>query len=184
MKNLNLLLILLILAACGADPDDYTPEKPDGCKSDDLECQEALDANSDELSEEEGSEEEGSEQAAQSDDDKEPAQEEGDTTVSVDVEVDIDINTEAQAEEAEEAAEEVECAANKICRGSTKADVLELLGDPDTLDKSGKTEGWEWQEFSMDDHLCGGYTCQITFVDGVVSDQERVHTRWLDLENF
>lgn len=183
MKNLNLLLFLLILAACGSDPDDFKPEKPDGCKSDDLECQEALKDQNEEVEGEDSNSvrteilDEDEEQTKDS-----PSEPELHTTVSVDVEVEIDINTEAQAEEEE--VEEIECAANKLCRGSTKAEVLDLLGDPTNLSKSGKIEIWTWHEFSMDNHLCGGSTCEITFTDGAVSDQARVHTRWLDLENF
>lgn len=168
MKNL---ILILFLFGCGVDPDDYKPEESDGCKSTDTECQAKLET--------ETSTEEETEEAT-----KEQNKEDSETiTVESEVTVKTKIVIGPNGEEiSEEDADN--CMAGRICRGTTKAEVLDLLGDPDTLDKEDPFETWEWQEFGGEKFICGGFTCEIKFRDGLVVDQDRINTQWLDLENF
>ncbi len=151
------IFIFLILLGCGADPDDFQIQKSDGCRSDDLECQKAK------LEEEKAKDEAENE-------------EENEGSKVTDLGSDENKITEENANN---------CMAGKICRGMTKAEVLDLLGDPKTLEKLDPFEKWEWRENYSERFICGSYyNCTITFRDGLVIGQKDINTQWLDLENF
>lgn len=169
-----IILSLFVLIGCGADPDDFQVQESDGCRSDDLECQDALKEETETSSETDKTTDEALEESYE-------------TTPSIQVESEVTVKTKIViGPNGEEISEDDanDCMAGKICRGSTKAEVLDLLGDPDTLDKDDPFEIWEWQDFSGDSIVCSGFSCEIKFRDGLVVDQERIDTTWLDLENF
>lgn len=166
------LLIFIMIYGCGIDPDDFAPEKSDGCKSGDESCQQAK--VSAEVTDEE------------IDSSTENPAAETDETITVESEVSVKTKVtigpngeEVTADHAEE-----NCAAGRICRGTTKDEVIDLLGEPAGLDKTEPFEVWEWKEFGGEHWICGGFYCEITFRDDLVVDQVQINPRWLDLENF
>ena len=169
MSNLLAILVTLAMVGCGYDPDDAKPMASDGCRSDDVQCQE------DKVAKEASTEEEETEEA------KEKNQE------SIVVESEVTVKTKVvignNGEEISHASAD-DCMAGKICRGALRWEVLQLLGDPDTFERTGSLDIWEWKDFSGDSVVCSGFTCTISFKDDLVVDQERIDAEWLDLENF
>ena len=163
------LILLMFIFGCGVDPDDYQAEESDGCKSDDVACQEAV--------KEAGVEEEGKEE------EKETGEEKGLESIVVESEVTVKTKVVIGANGEEISEDDADnCQAGRIYRGSTKSEVVSLLGYPDTLEKEDPFETWSW--YALEDVVCGGFNCTISFREGLVVEQERINTRWLDLENF
>lgn len=84
-----------------------------------------------------------------------------------------------------------ECEDGKICRGMTKDDILELVGDPDDIEILFGREEWVYIEMFGKEKLCRqGWSefldshCRIIFKDGLVVDEEDVRTSYIDVKNY
>jgi len=181
-KFFNVCLILF-LYGCGVDPDDFMVQESDGCMSTDTECKAKLesDATAEGITEESEASTEGKTEEATKEENKEKS------TDTITVESEVTVKTKVViGPNGEQISEENadNCMANRICRGTTKAEIISLLGNPQTLKKREPFETWEWKEFSGEKFICGDFTCEIMFRDGLVVDQDRINTQWLDLQNF
>lgn len=175
------LLILLFIFGCGIDPDDYKPEESDGCKSTDLKCQ-GIEIDDDmDLEEEEFAWEEDKETSQTSDQTGSGDQAES-ITVNTQVNINVIVGPSGEKIDKDNADN---CMAGRICRGLTKGEVIDLIGEPETIKKQDPFEVWTfYSDYGSLIEVCGLYSCTLTFRDGQVVDQDGVKAQWLDLENF
>lgn len=180
-----LLILWVVMIGCGVDPDDYRAEEADGCRSDDVACQEALEAKSTE--EGEGTESQTDKEAQDPEGVNDSSSSSDDRGDSITVETEVQVKTKVVVgPNGERISEENadNCQAGRFCRGSTKAEVLDLLGEPNVLTKEDPFETWEWAEWDGRFFICGSFTCTVKFRDGLVVEQDQVNSQWLDLLNF
>lgn len=176
-KVMKYLVLIMFLIGCGADPDDFKVEESDGCKSNDTECKAAVDGAKVATA---------TATATTTESETESAVEE-ETKVSVKttviVENEVTIGKEGETIKAETA--EQNCQAGKICRGTAKAEIIDLLGEPKTITKEDPFEVWNYSDYSENNLVCPAWTkCTITFRSGLVVDQNKVKAEYIDLENF
>ena len=88
------------------------------------------------------------------------------------------------------------CQAGKLCRGLTKEEVQDLLGDPTAVSVTGNYEKWTYSELMADSFLCvpliiPSYAdstltenCSVSFRAGILTRQEGLKAEWIDLANF
>jgi len=184
------LILIMFLFGCGFDPDDYKPEEPDGCKSYDTQCQESEENVA--LEEEKPKEQQATENTENTEDTdmdengdaslRGPTSDETNNIVvnaATNINVIIGVNGEQIPRDNAD-----NCMAGRLCRGSTKAEVLALIGQPNALTKKDPFEVWRWEDFSGDSIICNAFMCEITFRDGLIVDQDDIDAEWLDLENF
>lgn len=152
----------LLLFGCGADPDDYVVQEPDGCKSDDTECQAKV---------EEEEEEETAETETEVDEDG---------NITIKNEIDITVNNGTSIKNPTLAY--AKCNDGKLCRGMTKEEVLSIIGSPDTTDVEDGVEYWEWGIGNGEGPYCHKYrSCELVFINGKLSDHEDMKSTWIDI---
>ena len=169
------LLIILILLGCGADPDDYMMEESDGCKSGDKSC-EKKEPTPPVLFDDDDDDEE-----KKPDTPKIGDQEKDDTGVN-DVIVPDGFYDENKNFRNQDWVDE-NCEVNKLCRGASKQFVLEILERPTTIKMKKDLEIWSWSEYG-ERHICGYFDCELTFKNGLLFEQKKLDSVWLDLSNF
>lgn len=77
------------------------------------------------------------------------------------------------------------CTENKLCRGLTKQQVIDLVGEPKTISKRDPWEVWDYSDYTHDNPICPAYqACTVTFRNGLLVDQKNVRAELIDLINF
>ena len=220
----RILLIGLMIVGCGADPDDFQPQESDGCRSDDIECQESVQTDAVSVITERDYNAEAEATWTDSDkaslidgcipeaqstldargisrssafsenycvcmeeyisgrytadeflddptkvsqetldvgavegcfavaDTKEGVSDTGDVAIKVDVGVTVDVNVTTRESSALR-----KCETDKLCRGMTKEEVLDVVGEPDTISEkilNPSITVWEWREEGDFNTLC------------------------------
>ncbi len=140
MKTL-ILLTTLFLIGCGADPDDFKAKESDGCRSDDKDCL-----------------------AAKISTDTDTDTEANDSTVSVSVNTQVTVNGDVNSTSGSTEAA-LNCQAGKLCRGMTKEEVIEILGEPKSIkDVYSGIVRWDYSDPDNGSLVCtSDWFCDVTF---------------------
>lgn len=192
------LILCLLIVGCGADPDDFKIQESDGCRSDDIECQEKVKEASDAAStEEENSQEDNEESDTEMATGTTPEPEGDEITVNVSVDVDVTINKVTG-----ETSASGKCLPNKLCRGMSRQEVHDIMGDPHSTGKPLFGNGdlyWEWREDPGTEFYCAdaryGHIvegCRLFFNEitrggikyTILVGNERIRGDWIDVVNY
>jgi len=76
------------------------------------------------------------------------------------------------------------CAEGKICKGMPVSDLIEIVGDPQSVDEWFGVDRWVWQENHAE--ICGraGPICWIEVSKGKVTAVHGIAGEWIDLEKW
>lgn len=84
-----------------------------------------------------------------------------------------------------------ECKEGKICRGLTKEEIIEIVGEPDGIEMWFGKEEWIYVEIFGKEKICRqgwyesvGSECRIIFRDGYVVDQMDLKAKAMDIKNY
>ncbi len=82
----------------------------------------------------------------------------------------------------------VACAEGTICKGSSRADVLKILGRPDAVssETERRYETWDWDESDREKSTCGisSHLCFVLFEpDGTYRSNYNVNPKFIDIMN-
>jgi len=191
MKHLMLAILMALIFGCGADPDDFSPQEPDGCRSGDTECQEKANDKNPVILGTDTSTDTGTETEADVGT-MEPSNDE--ITVNVDVNTAVTVNINSG-----ETSAAIKCAPNKICRGMTKAEVHAVIGDPNTVNDWFNEIRWEFREPGKSGYYCvsGPFDfiddkCNLSFKEFIkggnkvelLIGSDNMNSAWLDVLNY
>jgi hypothetical protein len=186
IKKIIFILHLIILTACGdvnvSDPDvDVNTGETSAATEESTAATEPIQVETDDTTDET---------------DTETSK---DATVKVSVDVDVEVEVDLNADTETQAS--MDCAAGKLCRGMSKAEVLEITGNPTTIgtwwySDEGSLQTWKFTELGGEEYICedrwvfdnpeiGSDDCRLGFdKSGNLRSSEHVSGEIIDPLNY